>query len=184
MARPGERHLLRPLALGLAARRPRVHPPRPVPVVAVAHAERERRPERTPVAQAGEHLHLVGLDLLSRRAAVTLLAAAEIGVDRLPVEHEAGRQTRENRDESRTVRLARGGQLEIHSVGLISGKPSALRMTGTGAATPVHSSNDAAPCATSTSSPSSTPAPARAAASPVTGRGSGRPTSVCPAASP
>ena len=34
------------------------------------------------VAQAGEHLHLVGFELLARAAAVALLAAAQVGVDR------------------------------------------------------------------------------------------------------
>ena len=36
------------------------------------------------MAQAGEHLDLVGLDLLARAAAVALLAAAQVGVDRAP----------------------------------------------------------------------------------------------------
>ena len=88
---PRQRDRLRPLPLGLALGRPRAHPPRPVLVVAVADDERERRAERAAVAEAREHLDLVGLDLLARRAAVALLAAAEVGVDRLPVEDEARR---------------------------------------------------------------------------------------------
>src|SRR3990172_7018513 len=63
-AGPGQRHGLDPLAGRLALRRPRAHPPRPVRVVAVAHDERERRPERAAVPEPGEHLHLVGLELL------------------------------------------------------------------------------------------------------------------------
>src|SRR4029079_11812392 len=165
----------------LALRGPGAHPPRPVPVVAVADDERERRAERPSLAEAGERLDLVGLDLLARRAAVALLAAAEVGVDRGLVEHEPRGQSRDDRDERRAVRLAGRGELEIHGDGFIAGMPSALRMTGTGAATPVQSSNDAAPCATSTSSPSSTSAPAAAAPSAVAVRGYGRSTSVCPA---
>ena len=61
-------------------------------MVAVADDERERRAERAAVAEAGEHLDLVRLDLLARRAAVALLAPAEVGVDRVLVEDEpAGR---------------------------------------------------------------------------------------------
>ena len=65
-------------------------------------------------------------------------------------------------DERRTVRLAGCGQRERHS-----SNPKALRITSTGAAIPVHSSNDAAPCATSTSSPEITAAPPSRAARPV-----------------
>ena len=135
-------------------------------MVAVADDERERRPERPPLPQAREHLHLVRLDLLPRRAAVALLATAKVGVDRGLVEHKPGREPGEDRDERRPVRFSRRRELERHA-----GKPSALRMTDIGAATPVQSSNDAAPWATSTSSPSSTRAPAAAAASAVAERG-------------
>jgi len=100
-------------------------------------------------------------------------AAAEVGVDRRLLEHEPGGEAGDDRDERRAVRLARGRQLEVHAC-----KPSALRMTDTGAGTPVQSSNDAAPCATSTSSPSRTRAPAAAAAAAVAERGYGRSTSV------
>src|SRR5262249_50868923 len=85
-----------------------------VPVVAVADDERERTPERTTVAEAREDLYLVGLDLLARRAPVALLAAPEVGVDRLLLEDEAGRQARDDRDERRSVRLSRGGEVEGH----------------------------------------------------------------------
>ena len=63
---PRQRHRLRPLPLRLALGRPRAHPPRPVLVVAVADDERERRAERPAVAEPGEHLDLVALDLLPR----------------------------------------------------------------------------------------------------------------------
>src|SRR5205085_1580137 len=139
------------LALGLALRRPRAHPPRPVLVVAVADDERERRSQRAAVPQTGEHLYLVRLDLLPRRASVPLLAAPQIGVDRGLLQHEPGRQPGDDRNEGGTVRLAGGCELERHA-----GKPSARRMTCTGAGTPVQSRKDAAPCATSTSSPSRT----------------------------
>ena len=108
MPGPRQRHRLRSLARRLALRRPRVHPPRPVLVVAVADDERERRAERAAVPQAGEHLDLVRLDLLARAAAVALLAPAQVGVDRRPVEHEPAGQPGQDRDERRAVRLAGG----------------------------------------------------------------------------
>ena len=119
-----QRHRLRALPLGLALRRPRAHPPRPVLVVAVADDERERRAERAALAQAGQHLDRVRLDLLPRRAAVALLAPPEVGVDRRAVEDEARREAGEDRDERGPVRLARGRELERHV-----GNPKAARMT-------------------------------------------------------
>src|SRR5581483_10835049 len=166
VARPRQGHRLRALAGGLSLGRPRIHPPRPVLVVAVADDERERRPERAPLAQTGEHLDLVRLDLLPRRAAVALLAAPQVGVDRRLVEDEPRGQAGDDRDEGRPVRLAGGCDLEVHS-----GKPTTRRMTATGAGTPVQSSNDFAPWATSTSRPSRTRAPAAWAASAVAVRG-------------
>ena len=133
-----------PFPVRLALGRPRAHPPRPVLVVAVAHDEGERGPERAPVAQPGEHLDLVALDPLARAAAVALLAAVEVGVDRLSVEHEPGREAGQDRNERGPVRLAGGRELERHAP-----KPTALRITSTGAGTPVQRSNEAAPWATS-----------------------------------
>ena len=77
-------------------------------MVAVPDDERQRRAERAPVPQAGEHLDLVRLDLLARAAAVALLAPPQVGVDRVPVEDEPGRQAADDRDERRAVRLAGG----------------------------------------------------------------------------
>ena len=77
MAWPRQRDLLRALARGLADGRPWAHTPRPVVVVPVAHDQGERRAERASVAKAAEHLDLVPLDLLTRAAAVTLLAATK-----------------------------------------------------------------------------------------------------------
>src|SRR4029077_14891880 len=94
-----QRHGLRPLAGRLALRRPGAHAVRPVLVVAVAHDERERRAERAALPEAREHLDLVRLDLLARRAAVALLAAPEVGVDRLPVEDEPRREAGNDRHE-------------------------------------------------------------------------------------
>ena len=159
VAGPRQRHRLRPLPRRLALGRPRVHPPLPVLVIAVADDERERRPERAPVAEAGEHLDLVLLELLARAAAVALLAAVEVGVDRGAVEHEPGGKAGQDRDERRPVRLAGGGEAEAHAA-----ERTAARMTSTGAGTPVQSSNDAAPCATRTSSPSTSSEPAARAA--------------------
>ena len=107
---PRQRDGLRALAVRLALGRPRAHPPRPVLVVAVADDERERRAERASVAEAGEHLDLVGLDLLARAAAVALLAAAQVGVDRVAVEQEPGGQAGDDRDERGPVRLAGGDE--------------------------------------------------------------------------
>ena len=46
-------------------------------------------PSVRPWRRPGEHLDLVGLDLLARAAAVALLAPAQVCVDRVPVEDEA-----------------------------------------------------------------------------------------------
>ncbi len=100
-------------------------------MVAVADDERERRPERQPVPEPGEDLDLVLLELLPRAAAVALLAPREIAVDRGPVEPEPGGETGDDRDERGPVRLACGREPERHA-----GKPTAARMTSTGAGTP------------------------------------------------
>ena len=92
------------------------------------------------MAEAGEHLDLVLLELLARAAAVALLAAVQVGVDRGAVEHEPGRKPGQDRDERRSVRLAGGGQSQAHAA-----ERTAARMTSTGAGDPVQSSNDAAP---------------------------------------
>ena len=76
---------------------------RPVGVVAIADDERERRPQRAAVAEAGEHLDGVGLDPLARASPVALLAAPQIGVDRLAREHEAGREPGQDRDKGGPV---------------------------------------------------------------------------------
>ena len=115
VAGPGQRHRLRPLARRLALGRPRVHPPRPVLVIAVADDERERRSERPPVPEAGEHLDLVLLELLARAAAVALLAAVQVGVDRGAVERQPRRQAGQDRDERRPVRFAGGAESERHA---------------------------------------------------------------------
>jgi hypothetical protein len=86
VARPRHRDRLRALSGRLALRRPGAHPPRPVLVVAVANEQGERRAERPPVPQAGEHLDAVFLDPLARAATIALLAAAEIRVDGVAVE--------------------------------------------------------------------------------------------------
>src|SRR5439155_11581757 len=105
---------LRALPLRLSLGRPRAHPPRPVLVVAVADDEGERRSERAPVAEPGEHLDLVRLDLLPRAAPVALLTAAEIGVDRVLVQDQACGETDQNRDERGSVRLAGRDESEGH----------------------------------------------------------------------
>src|SRR6266702_6076909 len=96
-----KRDLLRSLARWFAFGRPGAHAPLPVLVVAVANHECEGRAQRTAVPEPGEQLHLVLLNLLPRTAAVSLLAAAQIGVDRAPVENESGGQSSHDRDERR-----------------------------------------------------------------------------------
>ena len=129
-----QRHRLRPFAGRLALGRPRAHPPLPVRVVAVPNEERERRAERAAVAQAGDHLDAVLLELLPRTSSVALLATREIRVDRVPVELEPGRQAAEDPDERRAVRLARSCQPKRHE-----DKPTAPRIISTGAGIPVQS---------------------------------------------
>jgi hypothetical protein len=109
-----ERHRLRALPLRVAFGRPGAHPPGPVLVVAVADDERERRAERAPVPETGEHLDHVGFELLPRTTPVSLLAPVEVAVDRRPVEHEPGREPGEDRHERGTVRLARRCQRQRH----------------------------------------------------------------------
>src|SRR2546423_8934009 len=81
VARPREGDRLRALPARLAFRRPRAHPPRPVLVIPVRYHERQRCPQRPPVAKSGQHLDLVRLDLLARAPAIPLLPAAEVRVD-------------------------------------------------------------------------------------------------------
>ncbi len=108
VSRPRQRHLLRPFPRRLALRLPRAHPRRPVLVVAIAHDERERRSQCAPLAETGEHFHLVLLDLLPRATAVALLPPVEVRVDRSLVQHEPRRQPTDDRDEGRAVRFAGG----------------------------------------------------------------------------
>jgi hypothetical protein len=55
------------------------------------------------VAQSGEHLDPVGLDLLPWAAPVSLLATAQIVLDGGPVEDEARRQALDDRNEGGPV---------------------------------------------------------------------------------
>src|SRR6266545_6129003 len=76
-----------------------------------------------------------------------------------------------DRDQPGAVRLARTRELQGHG-----SKPRALRMAATGASRPVQYANEAAPCLTSASSPSTTsrqPA-SRATATRAVGRPSAR----------
>ena len=93
------------------------------------------------MAQSGEHLDLVRLELLARAAAVALLAA------------RAGRASIASRSSTSpagsplTIATSAGpcdSPAVVELEGHVS-KPTASRMTSTGAGTPVQSSNDAAP---------------------------------------
>ena len=172
---PGQRDGRRPLSGRLALRRPRAHPPRPVGVVAVRDHERERRTERATVPESGKHLHLVLLELLARAAPVALASPSQVLGDRVVLDAQPCREPRDNGDECGTVRLAGARELEGHA-----GNPTARRIAAIGAAFPVQHSKDAAPWATSTSSPVTTRAPAARAARAVAVSGYGRSTSVCP----
>src|SRR5262245_6556730 len=152
MARARERHRLLALAGRLTLGRPRAHAPDPVLVVAVADDERERRTERPPVAEPGEHLDLVGLDLLPRGAPVALLSPPQVVLDPVFVQKEARGHPGHDRDERRTVRLPGGGERQRHGERL----RTAALITSFGAGSPVQRSNDAAPCPTKTSRPSTT----------------------------
>jgi hypothetical protein len=57
-------------------------------VVAVPDDERERRPERPPVPEAGEDFDRIRLDPLTRAPPVAHLAAAQIDLDRFALEDE------------------------------------------------------------------------------------------------
>ena len=66
------------------------------------------------MAQAGEDIDAILFDLLARRAAVPLLSALQIGVDRGAVELEPGRQAGQDRNERRPVRLPGAGETKRH----------------------------------------------------------------------
>ena len=170
-----ERDRRRALSARLARGRPRAHPPLPVRVVAVADDERERRSEREAVAQAGEHLDLVLLELLPRAAPVALPAAVEICGDRVAVEPEAGGQPGEDRDERRPVRLARGREARA-SRGQAYGVPHGLHRRGD--ARPELERSHA--LGEQHLEPGDDRAPARRAAAAVAVSGYGRSTSVWP----
>ena len=78
----------------------------------------ERRAERHCLAEAGEHLDGVGLELLARAAAVAELAPPQVGVDRGAVEPQAGGQAGEHGHECGTVRLSCGDEAECHAASL------------------------------------------------------------------
>ena len=119
---PGARERDRLLALAgrLPLGSPGTHPPRPVLVIAVRHDQRQRRAERASVPEPGQNLDLIGFNLLARAPAVTLLAAREVGLNRLPVELQPGREAGQDPDERGPVGLACRTELEGHTA-----KPSA-----------------------------------------------------------
>lgn len=96
-----------------------------------------------------EHSDLVELEPLARAPAIALLSAAKVGVDRPTIEREPSGQTREDADECRAVGFARGCEAERHSDEAYG--RNAARMTAMGAAIPVQTWNEAAPCRTKTS---------------------------------
>ena len=87
-------------------------------MVEIADDERQRRAERVGLAEAGEHLDGVGLELLARAAAVAELAAPQVGVDRLAVEPQPRGQAGEDGHERGAVRLSCGDEAECHAASL------------------------------------------------------------------
>ena len=85
-------------------------------MVAVADEERERRAERPAVAETGEHLDLVLLDLLARAPAVALLAPAQVGVDRGLLHRQPRRKPFDDRDQRGAMGLPRRRQPERHAI--------------------------------------------------------------------
>ena len=83
-------------------------------MVAIPDDERQRRPERPSLPEAREHLDLVALELLARAAAVALLPAPQVCVDRVLRQLEPGGKPRDDRDERRPVRFACGHEPERH----------------------------------------------------------------------
>ncbi len=86
-----------------------------------------------PVAEPGEHLDPVLLDLLARRAAVAFLAPLQIGVDPRAVELEPCRKPGEDGDERGAVRLTGRGKAKTHVARAYGPPRTAVRMTCTGA---------------------------------------------------
>ena len=118
VARTRQRHRLRAFPVWLALRLPRAHPPRPVLVVEIADDEGERRAERQSLAQAGQHLDGVGLELLARTTSVAELPPPQVGIDRGAVEPKARGQAGEHGHERGSVRLSCGDEAECHAASL------------------------------------------------------------------
>ena len=103
---PGPRVLERAARLGLGRLRIGRHHVPPVLVVAVPDDQGDRAAEGHPVADAGEDLDGVGLDLHAAAAAVAALAAAEVGVDGGAVHGDARGQAVHHHGERGAVGLA------------------------------------------------------------------------------
>jgi len=66
------------------------------------------------MAQPGKHLDLILLELLPGTSPVALLPPPEIGVDRIAIEPQTGREPRHDRDKRGTMGFAGGYELERH----------------------------------------------------------------------
>ncbi len=89
------------------------HPLDPILEVAILDDERDRTAERFAEADAGNRPHFVLFDQHSAAAAVALLAAREIGVDRANVDVEAGGHAFDRRHQFGAVRFT-GSQKTQH----------------------------------------------------------------------
>src|SRR5262245_24567932 len=89
--------------LGLEIAWLRGHDVCPVGPVFVFDEQGERRAERETVADAGQYLRMVFLDLHATAASVTELAATQLVVDETLVHRQTGGQTFNDRDERSSV---------------------------------------------------------------------------------
>ena len=96
----------------------------PVGPVAVGDQHRHRRAERLAGADAREPLDGIALDLHARAPAVALHPAGEVPVHRTGVHRKSGGKAFDDGDEGLPVRLAGGGEAEVHGLSK-SGGPNA-----------------------------------------------------------
>ena len=114
-------HEPRQLGGPLVRQRLHRHHPRPVLPVAVADQQQDRRPERKPVADAGQNLGPVLLDAgASRPAAVAALAPGQVERDLVGGQEQLGGNALDRCGKRRAVRLPGGQEAEAAHVRSLS----------------------------------------------------------------
>jgi len=98
-----------------------VHRLLPVHPVTIANQKRDRRTGRDAVTHSREHLGAIAFDLHATAASVAALATAELQVQRVDIELEAGGHAVNGDDQRLAVRLARGQKSKHSSVILYEG---------------------------------------------------------------